>query len=68
MAEIRVGDLVNWCTGEKTKVGVVRGIDPDGSCVIDVTTAAGRFEERINPSRLTRLTSTTESQDGGSYG
>lgn len=58
MAEIIVGDLVQWTAGQKTKVGVVRVLNPDGSCTVDLTTAAGRFEERISAGRLERLTST----------
>lgn len=60
MTDIKVGDLVNWQAGQKMKVGVVKGVNDDGSCTIDLTTAAGRFEERISASRLQRLTSTTE--------
>lgn len=60
MEEIKVGDLVSWKAGQKTKVGVVRAMHQDGSCTIDLSTAAGRFEERIGAARLTRLTSTVE--------
>ncbi|MCX6354358.1 MAG: hypothetical protein NTZ78_05575 [Candidatus Aureabacteria bacterium] len=60
MAEIKIGDLVSWKAGQKTKVGVVRNVNEDGSCMIDLTTAAGHFEERISGARLSRLTSTTE--------
>ena len=60
MADIRGGDLVSWQTGQKTKVGVVRALNEDGSCTVDMSTPAGRFEERIGAARLTRLTSTVE--------
>ena len=58
MAGITVGDLVSWTAGQKTKVGVVREVNADGSCTVDITTTAGRFEERISAARLERLTST----------
>lgn len=61
MAEIMVGDLVSWTAGQKSKVGVVREVNADGSCTVDLTTTAGRFEERISAARLVRLTSTTSS-------
>jgi len=60
MAEITVGDLVSWTAGQKTKVGVVRVVNEDGSCTVDLSTTAGRFEERIGAARLVRLTSTVE--------
>lgn len=60
MAEIKVGDLVSWAAGQKTKVGVVRTVNEDGSCTIDLSTTAGRFEERIGAARLVRLTSTVD--------
>ena len=60
MAEIKVGDLVSWQSGEKTKVGVVKAVAEDGTCTIDLSTRAGRFEEHIRASRLTRITSTIE--------
>ena len=60
MADFKVGDLVSWSAGQKTKVGVVRAVNEDGSCAVDLSTPAGRFEERIGAARLTRLTSTVE--------
>lgn len=62
MADIRVGDLVSWKSGQRTKVGVVKGVNEDGSCTIDYTTTAGRYEERISGARLQRITSTIESE------
>jgi hypothetical protein len=55
MAEIGVGDLVRWQAGQKTKVGVVRVVNSDGSCTVDLSTTAGRFEERIGAARLEQI-------------
>jgi uncharacterized protein YijF (DUF1287 family) len=60
VAAIRAGDLVSWRSGERTKVGVVKCVHEDGSCTVDYTTTAGRFEERISSGRLQRITSTVE--------
>ena len=62
MAEIKVGDLVNWTSGEKTRVGVVKAVNYDNTCTIELTTKAGRFDERISVSRLARITSTIEAE------
>lgn len=62
MADIKVGDLVRWQSGGKTKVGVVKTVNEDGTCTIDLTTQAGRFDERIRAARLERITSTIESE------
>jgi hypothetical protein len=60
VTDIRVGDLVSWTSNEKTRVGVVRIVHEDGSCTIDCTTRAGRFEQRIGGARLQRISSTIE--------
>ena len=60
VTDIKVGDLVSWTSSEKTRVGVVKVAHEDGSCTIDCTTQAGRFEQRISGARLQRITSTTE--------
>ncbi|MDD5556159.1 MAG: hypothetical protein PHN82_02800 [bacterium] len=65
MADIRIGDLVSWKSGQKTKVGVVRQVNEDGSCTIDYTTTTGRFEERIGAGRLERITSTVDGEAPG---
>jgi len=62
VTDIKVGDLVSWASNEKTRVGVVSVVHEDGSCTIDLTTQAGRFEQRISGARLHRITSTTEPQ------
>jgi hypothetical protein len=58
MSEIEPGDLVRWQSGEKVRVGVVKSVNDDNTCTIDMTTRAGRFEEKIRTSRLERITST----------
>jgi hypothetical protein len=58
MSEIESGDLVRWQSGEKVRVGVVKSVNDDNTCTIDMTTRAGRFEEKIRTSRLERITST----------
>jgi hypothetical protein len=58
MTEIREGDLVSWQSADKNRVGVVKVVNTDGTCTIDVSTRAGRFEERIRATRLNRITST----------
>jgi len=60
MSDIKVGDLVSWTSNEKTRVGVVRVVHEDGSCTIDCSTQAGRFEQLISGARLQRITSTIE--------
>jgi len=60
MAEIKVGDLVRWETGDRSRVGVVESIDPDGTATLKVQTASGSTEEKIKSDRLEVITSTTE--------
>jgi hypothetical protein len=60
MSEIEPGDLVRWQSGEKVRVGVVRSVNDDNTCTIDMTTRAGRFEEKIRTTRLERITSTVK--------
>ena len=60
MSEIEPGDLVRWQSGEKERVGVVKSVNDDNTCTIDITTRAGRFEEKIRTSRLERITSTVK--------
>lgn len=62
MADIKVGDLVSWLSGEKTKVGVVKAVNENGTCTVDVSTRSGRFDENIRTERLERITSTVESE------
>ena len=63
MAEINVGDLVSWKSGEQTRVGVVKAVNEDGTCTIDMTVRSGRIDERIRAARLERITSTIESEE-----
>ncbi len=62
MAEIKVGDLVNWTSGEKMRAGVVKAVNDDNTCTIELTIKAGRFDERISIPRLARITSTIEAE------
>lgn len=61
MSEIKVGDLVQWETGAKTRVGVVKAVNPDGTSIINVPTTEGSREEKIKTERLEVITSTIES-------
>ena len=60
MAEIKVGDLVRWETGDRSRVGVVKSVDPDGTCTVNVQTISGSAKEKIKTDRLEVITSTTE--------
>lgn len=62
MSEIKVGDLVQWETGTKTRVGVVKSIDKGGTAAINVPTTNGSRVEKINVDRLQVITSTIESK------
>jgi len=62
MSEIKIGDLVQWETGAKTRVGVVKSIDGAGIATINVPTTGGSREERIKSERLQVITSTIESE------
>jgi hypothetical protein len=55
---IRVGDLVRWEAGEKTRAGVVTSANPDGTCSINVQTPVGTIAMRIRSQRLERIVST----------
>jgi hypothetical protein len=61
MSEIKIGDLVQWETGAKTRVGVVKEVNMDGTAVINVPTTEGSREEKIKTERLEVITSTIES-------
>lgn len=61
ISEIKIGDLVQWETGAKTRVGVVKAIDIDGTAVINIPTTEGSREEKIKTERLEVITSTIES-------
>jgi len=61
MSEINIGDLVQWETGDKTRVGVVKEVNMDGTSVINVPTTEGSREEKIKTERLEVITSTIES-------
>lgn len=60
MSEIRIGDLVQWDTETKTRVGVVKSIDSGGIATINVPTTGGSREEKIAVRRLKVITSTIE--------
>ncbi len=60
MSEIKVGDLVQWETGAKTRVGVVKAVNPDGTSIINVPPTEGSREEKIKTERLEVITSTIE--------
>lgn len=60
MAEAKVGDLVRWKAGANERVGVVREVKPDGTCVIERQAKEGDLIEEIRPARLERITSTTQ--------
>jgi len=63
MSEIKIGDLVQWETGDKTRVGVVKEVNMDGTAVINVPTTEGSREEKIKTKRLEVITSTIESDE-----
>ncbi len=63
MSEIKIGDLVQWETGAKTRVGVVKEVNTDGTAVINVPTTEGSREEKIKTERLEVITSTIESDE-----
>ena len=63
MSEIKIGDLVQWETGAKTRVGVVKEVNIDGTAVINVPTTDGSREEKIKTERLEVITSTIESDE-----
>ncbi len=60
--DIKAGDLVEWETGARTRVGVVRKIEAGGTAVINVPTTEGSREEKIKVERLRLITSTVESE------
>ena len=62
MSTIKIGDLVQWETGAKTRVGVVKSIDGSGIATINVPTTGGSREEKIKSERLQVITSTIESE------
>lgn len=62
MRDIKVGDLVQWETGAKTRVGVVKEFEAGGTAVINVPTTGGSREEKIKSERLQLITSTVESE------
>jgi len=61
MSDIQIGDLVQWETGAKTRVGVVKEVSADGTSIINVPTTEGSMEEKIKTERLEVITSTIES-------
>jgi len=63
MSEIKIGDLVQWETGDKTRVGVIKEVNMDGTAVINVPTTKGSREEKIKTERLEVITSTIESDE-----
>ena len=63
MSEVKVGDLVRWEAGDKIRVGVIKSIDEDGTCAINVPTTQGSRQEKIRTERLEVITSTVESKD-----
>ena len=58
--EIKIGDLVQWESGDRSRVGVVKSVNPDGTCTVSRQTAAGSIEDKIRADRLEVITSTTE--------
>ena len=60
MEEIKVGDLVQWQTDDRSRVGVVKSVNDDGTCTISRQTASGATEEKIKTERLETITSTVE--------
>jgi len=63
MSDIQIGDLVQWETGDKTRVGVVKEVSADGTSIINVPTTEGSREEKIKTERLEVITSTIESDE-----
>jgi len=63
MSDIQIGDLVQWETGDKTRVGVVKEVSTDGTSTINVPTTEGSREEKIKTERLEVITSTIESDE-----
>lgn len=53
---IRSGDLVSWEARGRTQAGVVKEIQSDGNCIVNVPTTGGSREEKVPLSRLTVLT------------
>ncbi len=62
MRDIKIGDLVQWETGARIRVGVVKEIGAGGTAVINVPTTGGSREEKIKTERLQLITSTIESE------
>ncbi len=62
MRDVKVGDLVQWKSGSKIRVGVVKSLARDGGAVINVPTTGGSREEKIKVDRLEIITSTVESE------
>jgi uncharacterized protein YijF (DUF1287 family) len=60
MADLKVGDLVQWKSGQASRAGVIKKIKPDGTCVVS-RQGKGKAEEVVlRASRLERITSTVE--------
>lgn len=58
------GDLVQWEAGRKSRVGVVKSVNPDGTSTLSVQRGKDSAEERIKTSRLVRITSTVRPESG----
>lgn len=63
-SSIAVGDLVQWDTGPKLRVGVVKSVNPDGTSTLNVQKGKESVEETIKTSRLIRITSTIQPESG----
>ncbi|MEA1927705.1 MAG: hypothetical protein U9N73_05825 [Candidatus Auribacterota bacterium] len=58
MNDINIGDLVQWESGSKPRVGVVKEVNQDGTALINIPTTEGSREEKIRTERLEVITST----------
>ena len=57
---VKLGDLVEWQAGEKTRAGVVKSINPDGTCSVSIADQCGTIYQKIRSFRLKRIVSTVE--------
>lgn len=58
MDEVKIGDLVQWEAGTRTRVGVVKKVNKDGTCAVSIQVAGTSRQEEIKTKRLTTITST----------
>ena len=59
---VEVGDLVQWDTGQRARVGVVKSLNPDGTATLSLKKGKASVEEKIKTSRLVRIISTIKSE------